>query len=193
MRDPIGILLVAVAILFFPVYATVSTSLDVVGDNHSQMRIIEASEKGLIDITTAGNMSLVTTKSITDSNTESEATLIADIAKFKMKTPEYSATLSGKFMDIDAIYGFAIIPKEVVVVDEQDNSTTMLTTTVKEAQAAISLDATILDNATVSERLNVPYRNRPLTITEFEQNGGGLIFNRTVELSGLDIWKGDKV
>lgn len=193
MRDLIGVMLVAMIIAFFPAHATISTSLDVAGDNQSQMRIIEASEKGMIDITTAGNMSLITTKSITDSNTEGAAGLTADAAKFKMRTPEYSATMSGGFVNIDAVYGFAIVPKEVTVTDTQDNSTTILTTTVKEAQAAISLDASIQSNANMTERINVPYKNRPLTIGEFTQDGGGLIFNRTIELSGLDTWKGDKI
>ncbi len=187
------LLLVAMVITFFPVHATISTSLDVVGDADSQMRIIEASEKGLIDITTNGNMSLLATQSTTDAHSEGAAGLMADTAKFRMRTPEYSISMAGDFINLDAIYGFAIIPKEVTVTDTQDNSTTILITKINEAQAAISLDASIQSNASASERINVPYKNRPLTIIEFTQDGGGLIFNRTLELSGLDVWRGDKI
>ncbi len=193
MRDLTELILVAMIIAFFPAHATISTSLDVAGDADSQMRIIEASEKGLIDITTYGNMSLLTTKSITDDHSEGAAGLMADTVKFKLRTPEYSVTMAGNVVDLDAVYGFVIVPKEVTITDTQDNSTTILTTTVNEAQAAVSLDASIQSNVSASERINVPYKNRPLTIGEFNQNGGGLIFNRTLELSGLDIWRGDKI
>ncbi len=193
MRDLTELILVAMIIVFFPAHATISTSLDVAGDADSQMRIIEASEKGLIDITTYGNMSLLTTKSITDDHSEGAAGLMADTAKFKLRTPEYSVTMAGNVVNLDAVYGFVIVPKEVAITDTQDNSTTILTTTVNEAQAAVSLDASIQANVSASERINVPYKNRPLTTGEFNQDGGGLIFNRTLELSGLDIWKGDKI
>lgn len=188
MRTMLGVVLVAMFIvLFFPVHATISTTLSVSGDG-GQMRIIENSKQGLIDITLSGNTSLITTKSVTEKSTEGAAEVMAENAKFTLKTPEYCATISGEDANFSAVYGFSLKPKEIPVMDDQGNSSTIFSTTINEAQAAISLDASVFNNATMRERISVPYKGRPLTITDITQSGGGLIINRTLELSGEDVW-----
>lgn len=189
MRTMLGVVLVAMfVVLFFPVHATISTSLSLAGDGDSQMRIIENSKQGLIDITSNGDIALDTTKSITDQSTEGSAEVMAKNAKFTLRTPEYCATISGKDTNFSAVYGFALTSKEIPVMDDQGNSSTLFSATIIEAQAAVSLDASVFSNATMRERINVPYKGRPLTITDITQNGGGLLINRTLELSGKDVW-----
>jgi len=189
-----GIVLVAMCIvLFFPVHAAISTSLDVVGDEDSKMRIIECTKQGMIDVTSEGIASLTTTKSVTDKSTEGAAELTANRAKLSVKTPEYYTAIAGNNISAVAVYGFSFRPKEVEGVDEQGNSTTIFSTTINEAQAAVSIDAEVLENVTLTEKISVPYKGRPLTITESTINDGGIIFNRTLELSGMDVWAGDKI
>lgn len=194
MKTLIGVILAAMCIVvFFPVHAAISTTLDVVGDGDSRMRIIENTRQGSIDVTSKGIASLTTTKSVTDKSTEGAAELTANYAKLAIKTPEYCATIAGNDINAVAVYGFSIRPKEVQGVDEQGNSTTIFSTTVNEAQSAISIDAEVLKNVTLSEKISVPYKGRPLTITETTINNGGVMFNRTLELSGTDVWNGDKI
>lgn len=194
MKTLIGVILAAMCIIvFFPVHAAISTTLDVVGDGDSRMRIIENTRQGSIDVTSEGIASLTTTKSVTDKSTEGAAELTANYAKLAIKTPEYCATIAGNDINAVAVYGFSIRPKEVQGVDEQGNSTTIFSTTVNEAQSAISIDAEVLKNVTLSEKISVPYKGRPLTITETTINNGGVMFNRTLELSGTDVWNGDKI
>lgn len=194
MKTLIGVILAAMCIIvFFPAHAAISTTLDVVGDGDSKMRIIENTRQGSIDVTSEGIASLTTTKSVTDKSTEGAAELTANYAKLAIKTPEYCATIAGNDINAVAVYGFSIRPKEVQGVDEQGNSTTIFSTTVNEAQSAISIDAEVLKNVTLSEKISVPYKGRPLTITETTINNGGVMFNRTLELSGTDVWNGDKI
>lgn len=188
------IVLIAMCIvIFFPAHATIATTLDVVGDNDSNMRIIESTNKGSIDVTSSGITSLITTKSVTDKSTEGAAELTANHAKLSVKTPEYCTIIAGNGINATAIYGFSIRPKEVQGIDAQGNSTTIFSTTINEANSVISIDAEVLKNVTLSEKISVPYKGRPLTIAEATINGGGIIFNRTLELSGADVWTGDKI
>lgn len=188
-------LLIMLGLIFFlaPAQATITTSLDAVCDDSGQTRIIENSQRGSIDVSTIGAMAYSGTKTISKDSTEGMAQLDADAGKIRLRTPEYANLVSGEYINASVIYGFAIKPVEVEVTDTQDNSTTILTTTTMMANSAIVFDVSALRNAMVTERINVPYKGRPLTIAEVDQIGGALLFNRTLELSGKDIWEGEKL
>lgn len=180
-------------IFLAPVQATVATSLAAACDDNGQTRIIETSQRGSIDISTIGTMAYLGTKTISKDSTEGMVQLDADSGQIRLRTPEYANLVSGEYINANVLYGFVIKPVEVEVTDTQDNSTTILTATTMMANSAIAFDVSALRNATVTERINVPYRGRPLTIAEVDQFGGALLFNRTLELSGKDIWEGEKL
>lgn len=188
-------LLFVLGILFLtPAQATITASLDAACDEHGQARIIEHSERGSIDVMTIGAMAYSGTKTISGDSTEGTAQLDADAGKIKLGTPEYTNLVSGECINASVLYGFTIKPVEVAVTDAQDNSTTIFTAASTLKSSAIIFDASVLRNATVTERINVPsYKGRPMTIAEVDQIGGALLFNRTLELDGSDIWRSEKL
>lgn len=195
MSNAYTLLFVLGLILFLtPAQATITASLDAACDEYGQTRITEHSERGAIDIATSGAMAYSGTKTISGHSTEGMAQLDADTGKIKLGTPEYTNLVSGEHINASVLYGFTVKPIDVAVTDSQDNSTTIFTTASVLKSSAITFDVSVLRNATVTERINVPsYKGRPLTIAEVDQIGGALLFNRTLELDGKDIWEGEKI